>query len=88
MQVTSSCGRGGTGRRARLKSWSRKGWRFKSSRPHRPLSKFTTFALVMGVAHTVSVACLAPGCPRRARSLRSTERAGLDQVWLYKWPEV
>ena len=34
MQVTTSCGRGGTGRRARFRSWSRKGWRFKSSRPH------------------------------------------------------
>jgi hypothetical protein len=34
MQVTSTCGRGGIGRRARFRSWSRKGWRFKSSRPH------------------------------------------------------
>jgi hypothetical protein len=32
-----SCGRGGTGRRARFRSWSRKGWRFKSSRPHKVL---------------------------------------------------
>ena len=33
-QVTNSCGRGETGRRARFRSWSRKGWRFESSRPH------------------------------------------------------
>ena len=29
-------GRGETGRRARFRSWSREGWRFESSRPHRP----------------------------------------------------
>jgi hypothetical protein len=32
----AACGRGETGRRARFRSWSRKGWRFDSSRPHEP----------------------------------------------------
>src|SRR5205809_7631130 len=57
------------GRRSRLRIWSRKGWRFKSSRAHQPLLSFGNFTVPFdsSVVSTLAGARWA-GCPVGVRS--------------------
>ena len=63
----AGCGRGESGRRARFRSWSRKGWRFESSRPHA--------VVATAAAGSPAVGSISRGSPPGRRALRPSRTA-------------